>query len=115
LEIAQQVNLIIQPTGASLADLKPSVNEFHSLVKAGINKKKLVFVLNHLATKSEEEAAREYLTAAGYSILNHSLKEKASYRLIQNEGKSISEVSYKSLQKEAKELVKEIIKKVSSR
>jgi len=47
-------------------------------------------------------------------VLNHSLKEKASYRLIQNEGKSISEVSYKSLQKEAKELVKEIIKKVSS-
>ncbi|CAG8463082.1 39501_t:CDS:2 [Gigaspora margarita] len=110
LEIARQANLVIQPTGASLADLKPSVNEFHSLVKAGINKKKLVFVLNHLATKSEEGAAREYLTMAGYSILNHSLKEKASYRLIQNEGKSISEVSYKSLQKEAKELVKEIIK-----
>ncbi|CAG8483939.1 9198_t:CDS:2, partial [Cetraspora pellucida] len=105
LEIAKQADLIIQPTGASLADLKPSVNEFHSLVKAGINKKKLVFVLNHLATKSEESAAREYLTLAGYSVFTHSLKEKASYRLIQNEGKSISEVSYKSLQKEAKELV----------
>lgn len=109
LEIARQANLIIQPTGASLADLKPSVNEFHSLVKMGINKKKLFFVLNHLATKSEEEVAREYLTLAGYSTLNHSLKEKASYRLIQNEGKSISEVIYKGLQKEAKELVKEII------
>jgi chromosome partitioning protein len=114
LEIAKKADLLIQPTGASLADLKPSVNEFHSLVKAGINKKKLVFVLNHLATHSEAEAAREYLTAAGYSVLNHSLKEKASYRLIQNEGKSISEVSYKSLQKEAQELVKEIIKKLSS-
>ena len=67
----------------------------------------MVFVLNHLATKSEEEAAREYLTVAGYAVLNHSLKEKASYRLIQNEGKSISEIRYKNLQKEAKELVKE--------
>ena len=114
LEIAKKADLVIQPTGPSLADLKPSVNEFHSLVKAGINKKKLIFVLNHLATKSEERAAREYLTLAGYSVLDHSLKEKASYRLIQNEGKSISEVSYKKLQKEAKELVKEIIKKVSS-
>jgi chromosome partitioning protein len=93
-----------------LADLKPSVNEFHALVKAGVNKKKLVFILNHLATHSEAEAAREYLTAAGYSVLNHSLKEKASYRLIQNEGKSISEVSYKSLQKEAKELINNILK-----
>jgi len=114
LEIAKKVDLIIQPTGVSLADLKPSVKEFHALVKAGINKKKLVFVLNHLATKSEEEAAREYLTMASYLVLNCSLKEKASYRLIQNEGKSISEVSYKSLQKQAQELVKEIIKKVSS-
>ncbi|CAG8459834.1 6988_t:CDS:2, partial [Racocetra persica] len=113
LEIARRADLIIQPTGASLADLKPSVNEFHALVKAGINKKKLVFVLNHLATKSEEEAARKYLILAGYSVFTHSLKEKASYRLIQNEGKSISEVSYKSLQKEAKELVKEIIKEAT--
>ena len=112
LEIARQANLIIQPTGASLDYLKPSVNEFHSLVKARINKKKLVFVLNHLATQNEAEAAREYLTVAGYSVLNHSLKEKASYRLIQNEGKSISEVSYKNLRKEVKELVKEIIAKI---
>jgi len=112
LEIAKHANLIIQPTGASLADLKPSVNEFHSLVKAGIKKDKLCFVLNHLATKSEEESAREYLTAAGYSALTNFLKEKASYRLIQNEGKSISEVNYKSLKKEAKELVKEIITKI---
>lgn len=112
LEIAKKADLVIQPTGASLADLKPSVNEFHSLVKAGINKKKLVFVLNHLATKSEEEAARGYLTMAGYSVLNHSLKEKASYRLIQNEGKSISEVNYQNLQKQAKDLVKEIITKI---
>ena len=109
LEIAKKADLVIQPTGASLADLKPSVNEFHALVKTGINKKKLVFILNHLATKSEEGAAREYLTMAGYSVLNHSLKEKASYRQVQNEGKAISEVSYKGLQKEAKALVKEII------
>jgi chromosome partitioning protein len=112
LEIAKQANLVIQPTGSSLADLKPSVNEFHSLVKTGIKKNKLLFVLNHLATKSEAEAAKEYLTMADYSVLNHSLKEKASYRLIQNEGKSISEVSYKNLRKEAKELVKEIVSKI---
>jgi chromosome partitioning protein len=114
LEIAKKANLLVQPTGPSLADLKPAVNEFHSLFKAGIKKVKLCFLLNHLATKSEEQAARKYLNLAGYSVFNNFLKEKASYRLIQNEGKSISEVSYQSLQKQAKELVKEIIKKVSS-
>jgi chromosome partitioning protein len=40
LKITKQANLVIQPTGASLAELKPSVNEFHSLVKTVINKKK---------------------------------------------------------------------------
>jgi len=84
-------------------------------VQAGINKEKLVFVLNHLATKSEEEAAREYLTLAGYSVLTISLLEKASYRLIQNEGKSLSEVSYKRLAKQAQQLVQEIIKLLAAR
>jgi len=115
LEIAKYSQLVIQPTGPSLADLKPAVNEFHSLVQAGINKEKLVFVLNHLATKSEEEAAREYLTLAGYSVLTISLLEKASYRLIQNEGKSLSEVSYKRLAKQAQQLVQEIIKLLAAR
>jgi chromosome partitioning protein len=104
---------VIQPTGPSLADLKPSVLEFHSLVKAGINKNKLVFVLNHLTTTSEEAAARKYLTKAGYEVLKKGLKEKTSYRAVQNEGLSIGEVNYETLRKVAKELVKEIVKKVN--
>ena len=112
LEIARQANLIIQPTGPALADLKPSVLEFHSLVKAGIKKNKLVFALNHLASASEEVAAREYLTKAGYQVLAVGLKEKVSYRQGQNEGLSISEVSYKGLRKQVKDLVKEIVERV---
>ena len=112
LEIAYHANLIIQPTGPSLADLKPSVLEFHSLVQSKIKKDKLVFVLNHLATASEEFVAREYLTQAGYQVLTIGLKEKASYRQAQNEGKSITEVSYKTLKAQAQELVKEIIAKI---
>lgn len=113
LEIAKQANLIIQPTGPSLADLKPSVLEFHSLVKAGVDKAKLVFVLNHLVTASEEAAAREYLTEAGYEVLNIGLKEKVSYRQGQNEGKSIGEVSYERLRQQVKELAREIVERMS--
>ncbi|CAI2201640.1 3424_t:CDS:2, partial [Funneliformis geosporum] len=43
LEIAQKADLIIQPTGASRADLIPAVKEFHALKKAGIPTKKLLF------------------------------------------------------------------------
>ena len=115
LEIARYADLIVQPTGPSLADLKPAVHEFHSLVQAGIKKEKLVFALNHLATRSEEEAAREYLALTNYSTLTHSLLEKASYRLTQNEGKSVSEVSYQRLAKLAQAIVKEIIKLLAAR
>jgi len=42
LEIAMVANLVVQPTGASLDDLRPAVREFHALIKAGVPKDKLI-------------------------------------------------------------------------
>ena len=36
LEIARVADLVVQPTGASVDDLRPAVREFHALIKAGI-------------------------------------------------------------------------------
>lgn len=108
LELAKRSQLVIQPTGPSLADLKPAVNEFHSLFTSGIDKDKLIFVLNHIATKSEEELAREYLNQTGYLVCENSLPEKSSYRSTQNEGKSIGEVTFKSLANQSNKVIKEI-------
>ncbi|WNE40542.1 MAG: hypothetical protein GBAus27B_000609 [Mycoplasmataceae bacterium] len=88
LEVAQQADLVIQPTGPSVDDLRPAVSEFHALVQAGVSKKKLVFALNRLATSAEELVAREYLTKAGYIALTIPLWEKASYRQAQKSGLS---------------------------
>jgi chromosome partitioning protein len=110
LEIAKHADLLIQPTGASRADLVPAVKEFNALKKAGISKNKLLFVLTRLATRSEAEAGQEYCQRSGYDYSPICLYEKASYRQVQNEGKSISEVSYKSLQKQAKELINNLLK-----
>ena len=109
LEIAQKVDLVIQPTGASRADLAPAVKEFNALVKAKINKQKLLFVLNHIGSQAEEEIAKEYLIETGYSYLPIALPEKVSFRSIQNEGKSITEISYKTLRKQTKKLVESIL------
>jgi chromosome partitioning protein len=95
-----------------LADLKPGVLEFHSLVKAGVERAKLVFVLNHLVSINEEAAAREYLKEAGYEVLNTGLKERVSYRQVQNEGLSVGEVNYKSLKKEVEQLVGEVVGRI---
>ena len=61
LEIAQKADLVIQPTGASRDDLIPAVKEFNALVKAGVNKKKLILVLTRLSTSKEAEAIKDYL------------------------------------------------------
>jgi len=109
LEIAKHANLIIQPTGASRADLIPAVKEFNALVKAKIDKKKLLFVLNHIGSQAEAEIVQEYLQETGYSYLPIALPEKVSFRSIQNEGKAITEISYKTLRKQAQKLVESIL------
>jgi chromosome partitioning protein len=97
LEIAKASDLIIQPSGASRDDLIPAVKEFHALVKEGISRKKLVFALNRIGTKSEEDAARAYINEASYQVIEDSLGDKPAYRQAQNYGHSITETRYKSL------------------
>lgn len=91
----------------------PAVKEFHALAQAGVEKKKLVFALNRIATAAEETVAREYLSKSGYSVLMTPLLEKTSYRQAQNQGLAITEVIYMGLKVQAKQLIQEIIKKVN--
>jgi chromosome partitioning protein len=109
LEIAKNSDLIVQPVGASNDDLVPAVKEFNALKKAKVKPKKLLFVLTRLATPKEAEAIKEYLNDTNYSFTNHYLPEKTSYKQVQNEGKSVGEVNYKSLRKQVKDLVNEIL------
>jgi chromosome partitioning protein len=109
LEIAKHADLLIQPTGASRADLVPAVKEFNALKKAGIPTKKLLFVLNHIGSPVEAEIAQEYLKETGYSYLPIALPEKVSFRSIQNEGKAIIQISYKTLRRKVKKLIESIL------
>lgn len=113
LEIAKQADLLIQPTGASRADLIPAVKEFNALAKAGINKKKLLFVPMRLSNQTEAQVIQEYLKKTGYACSPFYVMEKASYKQIQNEGKTIMEVSYKNLRKQARELITSLLPKAA--
>jgi len=109
LQIAQVADLVVQPTGAALDDLRPAVREFHALVKAGIPKERLVFALNHIGTANEEVEARDYLTQAGYLVLEGSLMERPAYRIAQNAGRSVTETSYGNLNAKADALIQTLI------
>ena len=109
LEIAKKADLLVQPTGASRADLIPAVKEFNALKKTGIPTKKLLFLLNHVGSPAEAEIAQEYLKATSYSCLPIALPEKVSFRSIQNEGKAITQISYKTLRRKVKKLIESIL------
>jgi chromosome partitioning protein len=93
-----------------LDDLNPAIREFHALIKAGILKSKLAFVINAVSSSAEEKATRNYLEKAGYYIFLNALPEKISYREAQSQGLAISEVKYPRLKEQVKELIKEIKK-----
>jgi chromosome partitioning protein len=114
LEIAHYANLIIQLVRPSLDDLNPAIREFNGLFKAGIPKSKLAFLINAFSSEAEEKATRNYLEKVGYFVFSISLPEKVSYREAQNQGLAISEVKYLRLSKQAKELIKSIIKKIGT-
>jgi chromosome partitioning protein len=102
----------MQPVGASRDDLIPAVKVFNALKKAGINPTKLLFVLTRLATPKEAEAIKDYLANTGYHCADSYLMEKASYKQIQNEGRSVAEVSYKSLRQQACGLIDDLLNRL---
>jgi chromosome partitioning protein len=113
VEIAAAANLVVQPTGASLDDLRPAVREFHGLVKAGIPKEKLIFALNHIGTDTEAAEARQYIEEAGYIVLSGYLPERPGYRKAQNAGYAITETRFPGLNEKADALVQSLIDRVA--
>jgi chromosome partitioning protein len=114
LDIARVADLVVQPTGASVDDLRPAIREFHALVKAGIPKAKLTFALNRIGTPAEEAEARNYISEAGYTALDGCLLERPAYRKAQNTGYAVTETSYAGLNAKADALIQAMIDEVGN-
>lgn len=112
LEIALTASLVVQPTSASLDDLRPAVREFHALVNAGIPIERLVFALNRIGTIAEEAEARTYLEQSGYAVLDGYLLERPAYRQSQNAGYAITETRFSGLRAQADAVMQSLINKV---
>jgi chromosome partitioning protein len=105
LEIAKAATLVVQPSGASVDDLRPAILTFHELVSAGIPRGKLAFALCRIGTEAEETEARSYIAQAGYAVLDGSLPERPSYRQAANIGLSVTETRYPQLNQRADKLM----------
>jgi chromosome partitioning protein len=113
LEIAERSHLIVQPTGASADDLRPAVLLFHELVKAGIPSDRLVAAVCRVLNDTEDAAARAYIQAAGYAVLDGSILEHTGYRQAQNRGHAITETKIGKLNERADALMEALLEKVT--
>jgi len=113
LELAQRSHLVVQPTGASADDLRPAVLLFHELVKAGIPRERLVAAICRVLNDTEEAAARAYMEAAGYDVLDGSILEHTAYRQAQNRGHAITETKVGELNERADALLEALLVKVT--
>ena len=113
LEIAQAATLIVQPTGASIDDLRPAVLLFHELVQAGIPKERLVMALCRILSEAEEDMARAYIATAGYDVLPGCIPERTAYREAQNRGQAVTETKHKALNDRVDELMEGLYARVA--
>lgn len=114
LEIARVADLVVQPSGASVDDLRPAVREFHALIQAGIPRDKLTFALNRIGTAAEEAEARTYIAEAGYTVLDGCLLERPAYRKAQNSGHAVTETSHAGLNAKADALIQALIDRIQT-
>ena len=113
LEIAQAATLIVQPSGASLDDLRPAVLLFHELRQAGIPKERLVVALCRILSDAEEEMARAYVIQAGYDVLPDYIPERTAYREAQNRGQAVTETKHKALNERVDDLMEGLYARVA--
>jgi chromosome partitioning protein len=112
LELARQSDLVVQPSGCGLDDLRPAVLLFHELLAAGIGREGLIVTLSRTGGDIEEGAARRYLAKAKYHVAEASIPEHAAYREAMNRGAALMETSDRKLNVRAQAVLDELLKRV---
>jgi len=109
LEIAKVADLIVLPTCASRDDLIPAIKLAHALTDKGTPRKNIALAITRVTTPAEIADAKEFISLSGYQVLDGALLEKPAYRQAQNEGLTITETRYKSLNEKADEVISSMV------
>lgn len=110
LEIAAAADLVVIPTGQTVDDLHPGVVLAHSLRKKGVAPDRIAFAMfKTTGSDRENAAAREYIAAAGYLVLEGEVGVSTAYGSASDLGKAITETSFKSLNDRAARVAQSVI------
>lgn len=108
VELAQQAHIVVQPATGTLDDLRPGVLLFHELLKNKVPPARMLFALTRTSSDHEEAIAKDYIKSAGYAVLGATLPDSPGYKHAQNEGSSIVETRWESLNQKAQAIMDEI-------
>ncbi len=110
LKVAQTSTLLLLPTGLSLDDLEPSIVLAYEFVHRGIPQERLAFALCRVGESDIEIAeARHYIQRAGYTVLDGAIPEKIAYRRASDEGRTLTETRFTSLNERSDTLAQSIV------
>jgi chromosome partitioning protein len=109
LALARVADLIVQPCGGGLDDLRPAIRTFNGLIDRGVPRDRLLMALIRVGSEAEAASARDYLEVAGYACAAGWLPERLTYRTLHNSGQAITEARVAGLRSAAESLVQSII------
>jgi len=110
LKIAEAADIVVLPSGLSLDDLEPSVLLAHELVKKGVVAEKIAFALCRVGESEVEIGeARSYIDQAGYAVLAGEIPEKTAYRRASDDGRTLTETRFPTLNERSDVLVQSIV------
>lgn len=108
LDVAIESDLVLVSTGTTIDDLEPSLELVRELIKKGIAQDKIVFIVAKSPSDSEGIKAQETIKAWGFCVLNSVIPFKTSYGNALDQGRSLSETPFKSLNTIAKNMTEEV-------
>ena len=112
-ELLPACDLIVLPTGASRADLLPSLALARRIAEMRLSADGPVFALCRVITASETAEARATIQTAGFEIFDGELIERTGYRQAQNLGRSLTETSFPTLNGMARRLARGILDRLA--
>jgi chromosome partitioning protein len=112
-EIAAVCDLIVLPTGASRADLMPTLALAQRIMELRSWVGGPVLALCRVLTDKEAATARATISEAGFEIIDGELIERPGYRHAQDLGRSASETPFPSLNDKAQRLALNILARLA--
>jgi len=112
-EQVPECDIIILPTGASKADLVPTIALARRIAQMSHEAEGPLFALCRILTAAEAAEARATIGAAGFMTLDGELIERPGYRQAQNFGRSASETAFPSLNAKARALARAILDRLN--